>query len=105
MNIQELRERANQISRKLLASDSRFNSSVTITHEDGSFLHFENAFAATHTVKLKPEEIPRWAVSDEESWIIVFTEHHGTYVFSDDSVRVTHRGCKVSPIPLSAFDK
>ena len=63
--LRKIREKAEEYDKKLLATDLRFRRSVTLKHEDGSYLHFDSAFL----------------MRVENEWIACFTEHHGTFVY------------------------
>lgn len=55
----EVREIAALIDSKLLATDKRFNRSVTVIHQEGTVFHYQNAFLMTY-----------------KEWIMIFPEHH-----------------------------
>lgn len=59
---------AEKYDKELLATDSRFQKSVHIIHEDGSIFDFNNAFLRKYK-------------DFNGSWIIVFSEHHGIHIF------------------------
>jgi hypothetical protein len=69
---------ASAYDEKLLATDPRFQHSVTIHHEEGTVLHFEWAFALTCGV-----------------WFFIFTEHHGFHVYARDDVEIIQRGERI----------
>jgi len=63
--LREIRKLAEEYDAKLLASDPRFRRSVTLNHEDGSYLHYDSAFL----------------MRIQGVWIACFTEHHGVLVY------------------------
>lgn len=66
---QEIDTTAKAYDHKLLATDTRFNRTVTLSHVDGSFFKWRRAF-----------------VMERTNWIIVFTEHHGYHIYDKDDL-------------------
>ncbi len=62
--LRTIRKKTDEYDAKLLATDPRFRRSVTMIHQDGSYLHFDSAF-----------------LMRTGDWIACFTEHHGTHVY------------------------
>ena len=59
----DVREKAEELDRKLLATDHRLNGSVLVMHMDGSFMLFDRAFALLY----------------QKDFAIILTEHHGPH--------------------------
>lgn len=76
--IKRIRERVKEYDAKLRADDPRFRRSVQVIHEEGTTMYFEWAFA----VKV-------------DSFYVIFTEHHETFVYSNDEVQVIQRGERI----------
>lgn len=66
---QEIDVTAKAYDHKLLATDTRFSRTVTLSHTDGSFFKWKRAF-----------------VMERMNWIIVFTEHHGYHIYDKDDL-------------------
>lgn len=86
---------ATSFDKKLLATDPRFNRTTVVQHEDGSHFLFMNAFACSHNAS--------HPTLGRQSFVVVFTEHHGTHVYDADEVRVrcigSERGShKIEPL-------
>jgi hypothetical protein len=78
-----IRTIAEAYDHQLLATDPRFRRSVTLMHEDGSFLHFDSAFL----LRIRSE------------WIVCFTEHHGLHIYhADDLMRYWESEQRRTPI-------
>ena len=73
----EARKKAKDIAKRLRATDPRLDGSVSVSHDDGSFFLFRNAFAQ------------RIADSD---WFMVFTEHHGFHIFHESDAELSQLG-------------
>lgn len=69
MKYNEVLEIATKLNAKLLATDSGFNNSVIVLHDEGTVISLENSFAT----KL-------------EDWYIVFSEHHGFSIYQKDDL-------------------
>lgn len=63
-NIQAIRKAVQAYDDALQATDPRFRREAIIIHEDGSYLHFSNAFLMKH-----------------REYLLCFTEHHGTHIY------------------------
>lgn len=76
---------AQEYNETLKATDPRFNSCVQIIHEEGTVLWFRNAFLMTWK---DPSVIPDPdnAAIRQGEWLMVFTEHQGTHIFSYDDL-------------------
>ena len=59
----DVQEKAEELDRKLLATDPRLNGSVLVMHMDGSFMLFDRAFALLY----------------QKDFAIILTEHHGPH--------------------------
>jgi len=69
VKMQKVYDIASNIDSKLLSADERFMREVNLIHEDGSVMHFRNAFLmCVRTEELGP-------------WVLCFTEHFGFHVF------------------------
>lgn len=68
--LKKIRVIAEAYDHQLLATDPRFRRSVTLMHEDGSYLHFDSAFL----MRIQSE------------WIACFTEHHGLHIYHVDDL-------------------
>lgn len=66
----KIREKAEAYDKQLLCTDPRFRRSVTLIHEEGTYLHYESAFL----------------MRIESEWIACFTEHHGVLVYHADDL-------------------
>lgn len=93
--MQNVRRLAEEIGAKLLATDSRFDGSVHLVHDDGSAFFFSHAFVTKHTRKIPPQELKTWMTSDNEEWLVVFTEHHGIHIFAGDEVLSVRRSSAI----------
>jgi hypothetical protein len=78
MDLKQAKELALEIDSKLLATDERFSRSVSIYHDEGTFMHYERAF-----------------VIKRENVYMIFTEHHGTLVYFEDDIEVIQHGPKL----------
>ena len=67
MNRQEIQDYA-ELSP---AANKHYNSSVSVSLDDGSFFMLSNAFLEV-----------------AEEWLVVYTEHHGVLVFEKDLANV-----------------
>lgn len=65
--LQKIKEKAEAYDKALLATDTRFQRSVRLLHEDGSVMLWNHAFL----------------MSIENEWIVCFTEHHGFHVYHE----------------------
>lgn len=70
------REWAADYDMKLRADDSRFDSSVTVSMADGTYMFLRNAFT---------EDIPLIG-PDGERHVAVFTEHYGWFVLEESEI-------------------
>jgi hypothetical protein len=70
MNYKEAKKIAKKLHNTAYGDISYY--AVTIVHEEGTILHYQNAYA----VKL------------DEEWVAIDTEHHGYFVYSMDEVNV-----------------
>jgi hypothetical protein len=86
-DLQKIREIAQEIDKNLLASDPRFSYVVYLSHEDGSFFHYENAF-----------------IMNCEEYLIIFTEHHNFHIFVRDEVSHFQQYKVVPPEKLNLED-
>jgi hypothetical protein len=75
----KMKELANKIDSKLIATDIRFKNSVKLVDEDGSVINFENAF-----------------IERKGNWIFLFCEHHSCDVFYEDDLRYYVQYRKIS---------
>lgn len=73
-------DKANEYDKTLRADDKRFDRTTVVNHEDGSHFLFMNAFACSYG--FTHEKLGK------QEYILVFTEHHGTHVYSSDDVTV-----------------
>lgn len=89
-------EKAAKYDQKLRADDPRFNRTTVVQHEDGSHFLFMNAFACKHRID-DPSFGP-------QEFIIVFTEHFGTHVYSSDEVSVMSIGNSRGQHPIEPLE-
>jgi len=73
VSLKDLRKIAEDYNGKLLSTDPRFKRSVTLIHMDGSFFHYSHAFLMQ--------------AGPTNSWVIVFTEHHGVHIYDIEDFR------------------
>lgn len=71
MNVDQVREIAKKYDESLQATDERFNRNVVLLHHDGTYMRIMRAFLMMH-----------------EIWLVVFTEHHGFFVYHTDDLRL-----------------
>ena len=70
VRIQDVREKAEELDKKLLATDPRLSGSVLVMHMDGSLMLFDRAFALLY----------------KKDWAIILTEHHGSHYYCLDEL-------------------
>lgn len=70
---------AEQYEKDLRADDPRFRGCVMIQDEDGTSMMLPWAFAVKYSVN--PDQ-----PNPKNSFIIIFTEHHGNQIFSEEEV-------------------
>lgn len=74
---------AEGIDKTLRSDDKRMQHSVVILHEEGTTLFFRNAFI----MQYHDPQHGDWGASEHPGeWIMVFTEHHGFYVYPIDDL-------------------
>ena len=69
MNYGQAKLAAEAVDKDLRADDPRFRHTVYLVHEEGTSMLWRYAFA----VKV-------------EEWYLIFTEHHGTHVYSEQDL-------------------
>lgn len=72
MNIHEAKQEAQKVQQTLSATDPRFSRTVKIVDEDDSILILSYAFAEVY-----------------DEYYVIFTEHHGYFVYRRSEVEVT----------------
>jgi len=71
----------NRIEKKLSAYDFSIKSLIYISHLEGTTLVYKNAFALKY-----------------DDWYLVFTEHHGSFVYHKDDACVWYfEGKRIKP--------
>jgi hypothetical protein len=79
---QRAHDTAQAYDKNLRADDPRFRSYVKIRHEDGSLFFLQYAFLMI------------W----QDEWLLVFTEHHGVFVFHLSEVNEYAQYLRVGPV-------
>lgn len=62
-----------EIDKTLLATDARFNRSVSVHHHDGSVFLLRHAFLTKNTY-------------GERTWLVCFTEHNGILIWDSEDL-------------------
>ena len=86
MKYRELDEIVKSVNKKLRADDPRLANSVNVLHGDGTFMHFESAFV------VQAYGVPDSWTEGDGLWNIIFTEHHGYFIYDSSDARVTMHG-------------
>ena len=90
VSLKKVTDWARSYSSKLRATDKRFNKRVFLKHQDGSTFLWDGAFF----LKKKFKGI-------RETWLLVFTEHHGEFAYDVEDVRLVlyypPRGSRETP--------
>lgn len=76
---------ANRLDKMLRSDSERFNRSVKILHQDGTFAFYAHAFLMKKTL-------------DKRAWIVVFTEHNGFHIFTADDLQSYRQYAACIPI-------
>jgi hypothetical protein len=86
MNYKEAQKYADEIDKGLLCTDKAFDNAVQIIDEDGTVLFFRNASL--------------YRCKKDMKWLILFSGHQGTQVFSEEDLLGYHQYLQIRSLEI-----